>query len=100
MAHITGGGLIGNVPRVLPRDVDMVIEKKAWSVPPIFEHIQKKGNVDEKEMFKVFNMGIGMVVVVSAYYADSILAQFNKLGTPAVRIGEVVEGKGKLRLKG
>ncbi|MFC1951838.1 AIR synthase-related protein, partial [Chloroflexota bacterium] len=65
MAHITGGGLIGNVPRVLPQGMAANFSSRAWTIPPIFQLIQKQGNVDQQEMYRVFNMGIGMALVCS-----------------------------------
>ena len=93
LAHITGGGLIDNLPRVLPKNCDAVIDTKSWHVPEIFKTIQRNGKVDRAEMFQVFNMGIGMVAIVSerdAKRATSILK--------AKRIGRIERGKGKTRL--
>ena len=66
LAHITGGGLLDNLPRVLPKTTDAVIDTKSWKVPAIYDHIQKNGQIDRTEMYQVFNMGIGMTVIVSA----------------------------------
>src|SRR5207245_11662736 len=66
LAHITGGGLIDNLPRVLPKNCDAVIDTKRWRVPRIFQILQRNGDVDPDEMYQVFNMGIGMVAIVSA----------------------------------
>ena len=93
LAHITGGGLIDNLPRILPRNCDAVIDTKSWRVPKIFQLLQKKGRIDRAEMFQVFNMGIGMVAIVSqrdAKRAASILR--------AKRIGRIERGSGKTRL--
>ena len=93
LAHITGGGLIDNVPRILPKNCDAVIETKSWRVPRIFKILQENGNVDAAEMYQVFNMGIGMVAVVSerdAQRAASILR--------AKQIGRIERGTGKTRL--
>ena len=93
LAHITGGGLIDNLPRVLPRNCDAVIDTKSWRVPAIFELLQRHGKVDRSEMFQVFNMGIGMVAIVAekdAARAISILK--------AKRIGRIERGGGKTRL--
>ena len=98
MAHITGGGLPGNVSRVLPPTVDAVINTKSWEVPAVFQHIRRRGKVPVREMFRVFNMGIGLVMVVSPFFQDSIIEQLKRLGVPARRIGEVVEGSGQVRL--
>src|SRR5204863_7895557 len=65
LAHITGGGLIDNLPRILPPNCDAVIETKSWRVPRIFQILQRNGNVDTQEMYQVFNMGIGMVAIGS-----------------------------------
>ncbi len=94
LAHITGGGLIDNVPRTLPKNCDAVIETKSWRVPRIFKILQENGNVDAAEMYQVFNMGIGMVAIVSerdAQRAASILR--------AKQIGRIERGTGKTRLK-
>src|SRR5215467_3438699 len=93
LAHITGGGLIDNLPRILPRNCDAVIETKSWRVPPIFQILQENGGVELQEMYQVFNMGIGMAAVVaerSATHAISLLR--------AKRIGHIEPGTGKVRL--
>ena len=95
LAHITGGGLIDNLPRVLPKDCDALIETKSWRVPPIFEFLERQGKIDRTEMYQVFNMGIGMVAIVSE--KDSITAA--RL-LKARRIGVIGKGKGKTRLVG
>ena len=91
MAHITGGGLIDNVPRVLPQGMAAQLRRRAWTVPPIFQLIQKQGNVAQNEMFHVFNMGIGMVLICSPDNADQLTGQLPE----AKVIGKVVEQKGK-----
>jgi len=93
LAHITGEGLEGNVPRSLPANRRVIIKKNSWTMPPIFSWLQKLGNVDEKEMFKVFNMGIGFVMVVSKYFAHSIARQLCDEGIQTWAIGEVIEGE-------
>jgi phosphoribosylformylglycinamidine cyclo-ligase len=93
LAHITGEGLEGNVPRILPSGRKVVIRKDAWPRPAIFGWLQQLGNIDEAEMFRVFNMGIGFVVIVSQYYAESVVRQFADEGCPAFVIGKVVEGE-------
>src|SRR5262249_25232551 len=93
LAHITGGGLVDNLPRILPSDCDAIIETKSWRVPSIFQVLQKNGNVDPQEMYQVFNMGIGMVAIVAernARRAVSILK--------AERIGRIESGSGEVRL--
>jgi phosphoribosylformylglycinamidine cyclo-ligase len=93
LAHITGEGLEGNVPRVLPPGRRAFIRKGSWPVPPVFAWLQKLGPVDEAEMYRVFNMGVGFVLIVSRYYADSIARQLTDEGVPTYRIGEVREGE-------
>jgi len=83
MAHITGGGLIGNVPRILPQGLAAKFNSRTWAVPPIFELVQQQGNVDQEEMYRVFNMGIGMVLICSPQDADQLttaLPEVNKVG--------------------
>lgn len=93
LAHITGGGLIDNLPRVLPKTCDAMIETKSWRVPTIFEILQRNGKVPRSEMYQVFNMGIGMVAIVSGKDAGKVARQLK-----AKRIGRVVRGKGKTQL--
>jgi phosphoribosylformylglycinamidine cyclo-ligase len=93
LAHITGGGLIDNVPRVLPKDCEAVIETGSWRVPPIFEFLQRHGKVDRTEMYQVFNMGVGMVVMVAETEAEATAKRLK-----ARRIGRIERGRGKTRL--
>jgi len=99
VAHITGGGLVGNIPRVLGAGHAVRIRKGAWPVPPIFPLVQKLGRVDEEEMVEVFNMGIGMVLIVSPYYASAVARRIRRFGVEPYRIGEVVRGKGDVTIK-
>ncbi|MCX5633931.1 MAG: phosphoribosylformylglycinamidine cyclo-ligase [Phycisphaerae bacterium] len=99
MAHITGGGLPGNVPRVLPADCDAVIDKSAWQIPPIFNFLQKNGPVTEEEMFRVFNMGIGFILIVSPDFADSIKEQLARAGETVYNLGIIARGSGKVIIK-
>ena len=94
LAHITGGGLIDNLPRTLPGNCDAVIETKSWRVPRIFQVLEKNGKIDRREMYQVFNMGIGMVAVVSARDAERAMLMLK-----AKRIGQIVRGNGTVRLK-
>src|SRR6516225_9913262 len=94
LAHITGGGLIDNLPRILPSNCNAVIETKGWHVPRIFQILQKNGNVDAHEMYQVFNMGIGMVAIVAERNARSAVAILR-----AERIGRIERGSRKVRLK-
>jgi phosphoribosylformylglycinamidine cyclo-ligase len=89
MAHITGGGLTGNVPRVLPENVTAVIEKSAWMLPPLFQWLQAQGNVADDEMHRVFNCGIGMVVVVAAADAERAKAELQAAGETVYRLGRI-----------
>ncbi|MHC4457372.1 MAG: phosphoribosylformylglycinamidine cyclo-ligase [Planctomycetota bacterium] len=99
MAHITGGGLLGNIPRVLPKDCDAVIKKTSWPVPKIFSFLQKKGPVEEAEMFRVFNMGIGFVLIVAEDFANSIAKKLSRYGEKVYKIGRITTGTGKVNLK-
>jgi phosphoribosylaminoimidazole synthetase len=92
MAHVTGGGFVDNVPRVLPDHVGVVIDRGAWEVPAIFRLIQERGGVDEMEMYHVFNMGLGMVVIVSE---DEVGAALEALGDEGVVIGKAVAWDGQ-----
>jgi len=91
IAHITGGGFFGNIPRIIPKGLGVKINKQAWEVPPIFRFIQKEGNVSEEEMFRVFNMGIGMIIVVDAKEEKEVRA---KIKEKTYIVGEVVKKDG------
>jgi len=90
LAHITGGGLIDNVPRILPNDCDAMIETKSWRVPGIFQLLQRNGGIDPQEMYQVFNMGIGMVAIVSANDLEEAMSILN-----AKKIGRIERGTGR-----
>ncbi len=92
LAHITGGGLPGNVPRALPKGTVARIDKKAWSVPPIFTLIQKAGNVEETEMYRTFNMGIGMTLVCPQFNVNAIQQTLKAANCESSVIGEISEG--------
>jgi phosphoribosylformylglycinamidine cyclo-ligase len=94
LAHITGGGLIDNLPRILPSNCDAVIETKSWKVPRIFQILQQNGNVDLREMYQVFNMGIGIVAIVAEQNADRTMSILR-----AKRIGRIERGSGKTVLR-
>ena len=94
LAHITGGGLIDNVPRILPSNCDAVIETRSWRVPRIFQILQQNGKVDPREMYQVFNMGIGMVAIVAESNAPRVMSLLD-----AKRIGRVERGSGNVRLQ-
>ena len=93
LAHITGEGLAGNVPRVLPEGRRVFLRRGSWPVPPVFGWLQKLGNVEQAEMETVFNMGIGMVMIVSEFFAESIQRQLEEDRVRAYVIGEVREGE-------
>jgi phosphoribosylformylglycinamidine cyclo-ligase len=92
LAHITGEGLAGNVPRVIPQGLRVYLERGSWPVPPVFSWLQSLGNIEQSEMETVFNMGIGYVVIVSPYFAESIQRQLQEDRIPTYVIGEVREG--------
>jgi phosphoribosylformylglycinamidine cyclo-ligase len=99
MAHITGGGLPGNVPRVLPKTCDAVIKKESWPKHKIFTFLQTKGPVEENEMYRVFNMGIGFVLIVAEEFADSIAKKLLHYGEKVYKIGRITSGTGKVLIK-
>jgi phosphoribosylformylglycinamidine cyclo-ligase len=90
LSHITGGGLPGNVPRVLPDDLGVVVDPARWTRPAIFDLVQRAGDVDEDEMRRTFNLGLGLVAVVDAGHAEAVRAAFIAAGEVATVIGEVV----------
>jgi len=98
MAHITGGGFYDNIPRVIPEGFGVRVEKGSWPIPPIFAKIQRAGGVEEREMFRTLNMGIGMALVVSAADADRTISSFAGLGFEGWTIGDVVRGRHEVRL--
>ncbi|MFD1773594.1 phosphoribosylformylglycinamidine cyclo-ligase [Paenibacillus rhizophilus] len=100
MAHITGGGFIENIPRVLPDGVNVDIKYGSWPILPIFELLQRKGSVTNRDMFTTFNMGIGLVLVVGADDADKALQLLKDSGEEAYVIGKVTEGERKVTFTG
>ena len=101
MAHITGGGLTENLPRILPEGTRVSIDRMAWVVPPIFRFLAEKGGVSEAEMYRTFNMGIGLVLVCAAADAPVVLDQLRDAGEPNTRvIGRVTEGDKSVRYPG
>lgn len=94
IAHITGGGFIDNIPRILTKNVDAKINKDSWEIPYIFKLIQRLGEIEEREMYHTFNMGIGMVVIVDPSDVNKALEKLNVTGERAYVIGEIVEGEG------
>jgi phosphoribosylformylglycinamidine cyclo-ligase len=98
LAHITGGGLVDNVPRTLPKGLDARFDLGSWAVPPLFRVLQREGGVEEREMFRAFNMGVGMVAVVTASRAEALVGELNAAGERAWLAGEIVPGDGKVVL--
>ena len=92
IAHITGGGLLENLERILPTGIQAVIERSRWPVPPVFKWIQRLGEIEQAEMDRVFNLGIGMVLVASAYYSESIRQQLADSGLETWPIGFIRQG--------
>ncbi len=98
MAHVTGGGLPGNIPRILPAGCDAVIETGSWEVPPVFAAIQHLGGVPDEDMYSTFNMGIGFVVVVPPAAADATIASLARHGHLALPIGTITDGSSQAHL--
>lgn len=99
LAHITGGGFVDNIPRVLPKSCNAVIRKGSWPMLPIFELLRTKGSVPEPELYQVFNMGIGMVIFVSAEAVAKVLLAIQRQGHRGFVIGEVDKGTGVTRVE-
>jgi phosphoribosylformylglycinamidine cyclo-ligase len=98
LAHITGGGFVDNIPRVLPKHCDVTIRKGSWPVLPIFQLLRDKGGIDEAELYQVFNMGIGMTAIVATDKAAEVLESIRAHKHRAWVIGEVCRGRGKVKL--
>lgn len=99
LAHITGGGLVDNLPRILPEGTAAVIQKGTWPVLPIFKLLADRGRVPEADLYRTFNMGVGMVLVTTAQAAEAAQECLNAAGTPTYRIGTVVEGKRQVEIR-
>jgi phosphoribosylformylglycinamidine cyclo-ligase len=89
IAHITGGGITGNLPRIIPKGCKAVVQKGTWEIPPIFSFLKEKGNISEEEMLRTFNNGVGMILIARSKEVDDILARLRSLGEKAFLIGEV-----------
>ncbi len=89
MAHITGGGLLENIPRVMPENCQAVIDGNCWQMPEIFNWLQQQGNVETEEMYRTFNCGVGMVLIVDEAYAESAIRQLNQAGEQTWRLGHI-----------
>jgi len=98
MAHITGAGLPGNISRILPKNCDAVLKKSSWEQPAIFKFLAEKGPVEEEEMFRVFNMGIGYVLVVAPSFTRSIMSHLRKMGEKPYFIGKIKRGDGSVKI--
>lgn len=97
LAHITGGGIVDNLPRILPNTVNALIERNSWPVLPIFDLIQQRGEIDPNEMFRVFNMGVGMLVIVPAENSESVQTA---LADDCYLIGRIVDGDSHVEFEG
>lgn len=100
MAHITGGGFIENIPRVLPEGVNVEVDYGSWPIQPIFSLLQRQGDVSNRDMFTTFNMGIGLVIVVAEDQAEAALAALRSAGENPYAIGRVTEGNREVTFKG
>ena len=98
IAHITGGGFIENIPRMIPEGLKAVVHRGTWPVLPIFRLISEKGNVNETDMFNTFNMGIGMVLAADADVSEEIISFISQLGEKAYLIGEITEAEGRIEI--
>ncbi|MCW8830181.1 MAG: phosphoribosylformylglycinamidine cyclo-ligase [Gammaproteobacteria bacterium] len=94
LAHITGGGLLENIPRVLPENTQAVLDKQSCQLPPVFEWLQENGNIEMNEMYRTFNCGIGMAVIVAEEDAGNTIKAFNDAGEKAWRLGEIAQSSG------
>ena len=93
IAHITGGGITENLPRIISKGCKAIIHKGSWDIPPIFAFLKEKGNISEEEMLRTFNNGIGMIVIVKTKESEEILGRLNSMGEKAFMIGEIVKGE-------
>lgn len=96
MCHNTGGGLKGNLERVLPEHIDLEVDRNSWKQPDIFPYLRTKGNIDKDEMFKVFNMGIGYIVITDQSSAEQVMTTAQEFGFEAWNIGKAIKGSGKV----
>jgi phosphoribosylformylglycinamidine cyclo-ligase len=89
IAHITGGGITDNLPRIVPKGCKAVVHKGTWEIPPIFTFLEERGNISDEEMLRTFNNGIGMILIVRTKETEEILGRLNSLGQKAFVIGEI-----------
>ncbi|MFA5794753.1 MAG: phosphoribosylformylglycinamidine cyclo-ligase [Candidatus Brocadiia bacterium] len=99
IANITGGGMIENIPRVIPPNINIEIDSSSWKPQPIFDFIRKHGNITSKEMFRVFNMGIGMVIIADSYYTGAMMRRLKKAGETPYLIGKAKKGSREVVIK-
>ena len=99
LAHITGGGISGNLMRCLPKNLDAVVQRGTWEILPVFNFIRQRGRVDTEEMYSAFNMGLGMILVVDHLHADRVQDFLASRGEKFYLIGEIISGTGKVRYK-
>jgi len=99
LAHITGGGLVENIPRILPENTSVEIQKGSWRVLPIYELMQSIGNVEESEMYRAFNMGVGMVIVCAPENKQDIIAHIEEQGEEVQEIGRIIQGNKTVEIK-
>ena len=97
-AHITGGGIPGNLNRALPKTLDAVVDSSTWEVPSVFKFIQERGGIEKDEMFRAFNMGVGMVLIVRNSAEELVLAMLREKDEQPVILGGIVKGTGKVVL--
>jgi phosphoribosylformylglycinamidine cyclo-ligase len=96
LAHITGGGIPDNLPRVLPQGTAARVNRDSWPVPPLFSFLQRAGRVEQTEMDRAFNMGVGMVVIVAPDDVEALMTELDRAGETHHAIGEVVAGQGEV----
>jgi len=99
IAHITGGGIVENIPRILPEEVSIRIDQKSWSIPSIFTFLQKEGEISDEEMYRTFNMGIGMVLIVSQNDASKVMNELKMVRYDSYLIGEVIKGNKQIVIR-
>ena len=98
LAHITGGGIAGNLVRILPGGMVAEIKKNSWDILPIFEYLKKLGNIDPDDIYSAFNMGIGYILVVPPDNCNQIIKNLNQSGEKVFTIGKIIKGKKAVRL--
>jgi len=97
MAHITGGGITENLPRTLPRGCSAAVNRKSWTVPPLFTLLQQRGAISTDEMYRAFNMGVGLILICAAADADHVIKRLEQSGERSILMGQVVAGDRDVR---